>query len=135
MAYLKAKYPAQYMASLLSSVMDTKDRVPFYASAAEDMGIEVLPPCVNESAAGFAVVPTGEIRFGLTAVKGVGENAVATIITARGEDGPFESLWDFCRRVDGSQVEVGGAFGDPRHDRWGRVDPGPELGELIRMLE
>ncbi|MGI9540058.1 MAG: DNA polymerase III subunit alpha [Miltoncostaeaceae bacterium] len=103
-AYLKAKFPAQYMASLLSSVMDTKDRVPFYASAAEDMGIEVLPPCVNESSAGFAVVPTGEIRFGLTAVKGVGENAVARIIAARDDDGPFESLWDFCRRVDGGQV-------------------------------
>ncbi len=103
-AYLKANHPAQYMASLLSSVMDTKDRVPFYASAASDMGIEVLPPDCNESAPGFAVVPSGEIRFGLTAVKGVGENAVASIIAARDEGGRFESLWDFCRRLEGSQV-------------------------------
>ena len=81
-AYLKANYPAEYMAALISSVMNTKDRVPFYVSACEEMGIEVLPPDVNVSALDFAVVE-GKIRFGLNAVKNVGENAVEAIIAAR----------------------------------------------------
>jgi DNA polymerase-3 subunit alpha len=98
-AYLKANHPAPYMAALISSVMNTKDRVPFYVAACEEMGIEVLPPDVNASAAGFAVVE-GKIRFGLNAVKNVGENAVAAIVAARERGGPFTSLWDFCDRVD-----------------------------------
>jgi DNA polymerase-3 subunit alpha len=98
-AYLKANHPAEYMAALISSVMNTKDRVPFYVAACEEMGIEVLPPDVNASASGFAVVE-GRIRFGLNAVKNVGENAVEAILAARAEDGPFTSLWDFCERVD-----------------------------------
>ena len=71
-AYLKAHHPAEYMAALISSVMNTKDRVPIYVAACDEMGIEVLPPDVNESAADFAVVD-GKIRFGLNAVKNVGE--------------------------------------------------------------
>ena len=71
-AYLKANHPAEYMAALISSVMNTKDRVPFYVAACEEMGIEVLPPDVNVSALDFAVVE-GKIRFGLNAVKNVGE--------------------------------------------------------------
>ena len=98
-AYLKANHPAEYMAALISSVMNTKDRVPFYVSACEEMGIEVLPPDVNVSASDFAVVE-GKIRFGLNAVKNVGENAVEAIIAARATAGPFVSLWDFCERVD-----------------------------------
>jgi DNA polymerase-3 subunit alpha len=103
-AYLKANHPAEYMASLLSSVMDTKDRVPFYVAACAEMGLAVLPPDVNLSGPDFAVTGPEEIRFGLTAVKGVGENAVAAILAARAEGGAFESLWDFCRRVDQAQV-------------------------------
>jgi DNA polymerase-3 subunit alpha len=98
-AYLKANYPAQYMAALISSVMNTKDRVPFYVAACEEMGIDVLPPDANVSAADFAVVE-GKIRFGLNAVKNVGEGAVAAIIAARERAGPFLSIWDFCERVD-----------------------------------
>jgi DNA polymerase-3 subunit alpha len=98
-AYLKANYPAQYMAALISSVMNTKDKVPYYVSACEEMGIEVLPPDVNVSALDFAVVG-GKIRFGLNAVKNVGETAVRAIIAAREEGGPFTSVWDFCDRVD-----------------------------------
>ncbi|MCA9506517.1 MAG: DNA polymerase III subunit alpha, partial [Myxococcales bacterium] len=71
-AYLKCNYPAEYMAALLSSVMDTKDRVPFYVAASNDMGLEVLPPDINQSRADFSVTGETEIRFGLTAVKGVG---------------------------------------------------------------
>ncbi len=103
-AYLKANHPAQYMAALLSSVMDTKDRVPFYVTASRDMGLSVLPPDANRSAADFAVTGEAEIRFGLTAVKGVGDSAVQAIIAARQEGGSFESLYEFCRRVDQAQV-------------------------------
>jgi DNA polymerase III subunit alpha len=97
-AWLRANYPAEYMAALISSVMSTKDRVPFYVGECADMGIEVLPPDVNTSQADFAVVD-GRIRFGLEAVKRVGEGAVRAIIAAR-EARPFESIWDFCERVD-----------------------------------
>jgi DNA polymerase III subunit alpha len=98
-AWLKANYPAEYMAALISSVMSTKDKVPFFVAKCEDMGIEVLPPDVNQSGHDFKVVE-GNIRFGLDAVKGLGYLAVEAIIRAREEDGPFTSIWDFCRRVD-----------------------------------
>jgi len=97
-AWLRANHPCEYMAALISSVMNTKDRVPFYVNACHEIGIEVLPPDVNESQVDFAVVD-GKIRFGLNAVKGVGEGAAAAIVAARA-DGPFESIWDFCERVD-----------------------------------
>jgi DNA polymerase III subunit alpha len=98
-AWLKANYPAEYMAALISSVMSTKDKVPFFVAQCEDMGIEVLPPDVNQSGHDFKVVD-GNIRFGLDAVKGLGYQAVEAIIRAREEEGPFGSVWDFCRRVD-----------------------------------
>ena len=103
-AYLKANHPAEYMAAVLTSVMDTKDRVPFYVSASSDMGIDVLPPDVNRSESGFAVTGDREIRFGLTAVKGVGENAVLALIDERTASGPYTSIWDFCRRIDPAQL-------------------------------
>jgi DNA polymerase-3 subunit alpha len=102
-AYLKANWPAEYMAALISSVMSTKDRVPFYVAACEEMGIEVEPPDVNVSVEDFRVVE-GKIRFGLNAVKNVGESAVRSILAAREEGGPFPSIWDFCERVDPQQV-------------------------------
>jgi DNA polymerase-3 subunit alpha len=102
-AWLKANYPAEYMAALISSVMSTKDKVPFFATQAEQMGIEILPPDVNVSDHDF-VVFEGNIRFGLDAVKGVGYAAVEAIKTAREEGGPFDSLWDFCARVDARAV-------------------------------
>jgi DNA polymerase-3 subunit alpha len=98
-AYLKANYPVQYMAALISSVMDTKDKVPFYVSVANEMGIEVLPPDINESVLDFRGVE-GRIRFGLSAVKNVGETAIRNILDARANGGPFRDLFDFCERVD-----------------------------------
>jgi hypothetical protein len=98
-AWLKANHCAEYMAALISSVMDTKDKVPFFAAKCEEMGIGVLPPDVNLSDHEFVVVD-GDIRFGLDAVKGVGFAAVEAIKAARGDGGPFASLWDFCARVD-----------------------------------
>ncbi len=97
-AWLRCTHPCEYMAALISSVMNTKDRVPFYVNACHELGIEVLPPDVNESQIDFAVVG-GKIRFGLNAVKGVGESTCRAIIAAR-EDGPFESIWDFTERID-----------------------------------
>ncbi|MGZ4481905.1 MAG: DNA polymerase III subunit alpha, partial [Gaiellales bacterium] len=104
-AYLRANYAPEYMAALISSVMSTKDRVPFYVSECADMGLEVLPPDVNSSQSDFAVVE-GRIRFGLTAVKRVGEGAVRAIIAAR-EQAPFASIWDFCERVDAGVLNKG----------------------------
>ncbi len=98
-AYLRAHYPAEYMAALISSVMNTKDRVPFYVNACRELGIEVLPPDVNTSQVDFAVVD-GKIRFGLNAVKNVGESACRAIVAAREQGGPFTSIWDFTERVD-----------------------------------
>jgi len=98
-AWLRANFPAEYMAALISSVMSTKDKVPFFVTCCDDMGIEVLPPDVNSSRNDFEV-HDGNIRFGLEAVKGVGSAAVDAIVAARAEGGPFTSLWDFCRRVD-----------------------------------
>ncbi len=126
-AWLRANYPAEYMAALISSVMDTKDKVPFFVAQAEQMGIEILPPDVNLSDHRFVVVD-GNIRFGLDAVKGVGFAAVEAIKRAR-EGGPFSDLWDFCARVDGRTVNKKaiealikcGAFGSTGASRKGML--------------
>jgi DNA polymerase-3 subunit alpha len=97
-AYLKANYPAEYMAAVISSVMNTKDKVPFFVNRCAEMEIDVLPPDVNSSDHSF-VVSENAIRFGLDAVKNVGHAAVEAIIRAR-EEKPIESIWDFCERVD-----------------------------------
>jgi DNA polymerase III subunit alpha len=127
-AWLKANYPAEYMAALISSVMDTKDKVPFFAAKAEEMGIAILPPDVNLSDHEFIVVD-GNIRFGLDAVKGVGHAAVEAIKAARAEGGEFTSLWDFCARVDPRAVNKRaiealikcGAFGSTGDSRKGML--------------
>jgi DNA polymerase III subunit alpha len=101
-AYLKANYPAEYMAAVISSVMNTKDKVPGYISRCSEMGIKVMPPDINVSDHSF-VVDGSNIVFGLDAVKNVGFSAVEAIIHAR-EEKPFESLWDFCERADSRSV-------------------------------
>jgi DNA polymerase-3 subunit alpha len=101
-AYLKANYPAEYMAAVISSVMNTKDKVPFFVNRCAEMGIDVLPPDVNSSGHSF-VVFENKIRFGLDAVKNVGHSAVEAILRAR-EEKPIESIWDFCERVDSRAV-------------------------------
>jgi len=101
-AYLKANYPAEYMAAVISSVMNTKDKVPFFVNRCSEMGIDVLPPDVNCSDHSF-VVSEKAIRFGLDAVKNVGHSAVEAILRAR-EERPIESIWDFCERVDSRAV-------------------------------
>jgi DNA polymerase-3 subunit alpha len=108
--------------------MDTKDKVPFFVSQAEQMGISILPPDVNLSDHEFVVVD-GNIRFGLDAVKGVGYQAVEAIKRARQEGGPFTDIWDFCARVDGRAVNKKaiealikcGAFGSTGASRKGML--------------
>ncbi len=102
-AWLKANHPAEYMAALISSVMSTKDKVPYFVARCEEMGIEILPPDVNLSDHEFTVVERN-IRFGLDAVKGVGYQAVEAIKRAREQRGEFSSIWDFCERVDNRTV-------------------------------
>ena len=142
-AWLKANYTAEYMAALISSVMSTKDKVPFFVARCEEMGIEILPPDVNLSDHEFTVVE-GNIRFGLDAVKGVGYQAVEAIKRAREEaipggasrlagkstdPGAFTSLWDFCERVDNRSVNKKaiealikcGAFGSTGASRKGML--------------
>jgi DNA polymerase-3 subunit alpha len=145
-AWLKANHTAEYMAALISSVMSTKDKVPFFVARCEEMGIEILPPDVNLSDHEFTVGAGGEgrengglgnIRFGLDAVKGVGYQAVEAIKRAReGSDSnpahpgrPFTSLWDFCERVDSRTVNKKaiealvkcGAFGSTGASRKGML--------------
>jgi DNA polymerase-3 subunit alpha len=98
-AYLKRHHPVEYMAAMLTSVRDDKDRKPFYLNVARLMGIEVLPPDVNDSAMYFTP-SDGSIRYGLAAVRNVGVGAVQAIIEARTEEGAFVSFTDFCRKVD-----------------------------------
>ena len=97
-AYLKANYPVEYMAALLTSVKDDKDKSALYLGECRHMGITVLPPDVNSSAANFTAVG-GDIRFGLTAVRNVGANVVDAIVRTREEKGAFSSFIDFLDKV------------------------------------
>lgn len=97
-AYLKAHYPAEYMAALLTSVADDKDKSAMYLNECRHMGITVLPPDVNESALNFT--PVGDdIRFGMGAIRNVGTNAVHAMVAAREEKGAFENFSDFLQKV------------------------------------
>jgi DNA polymerase-3 subunit alpha len=98
-AYLKAHYPAEFMAATLSSEMGSSNRVVVLIDECRRMGVPVLPPDVNESYADF-IVSDGAIRFGLGAVKNVGRTAIDSIVKARQEGGRFKTLFDFCQRVD-----------------------------------
>ncbi|MFQ6104560.1 MAG: DNA polymerase III subunit alpha, partial [Candidatus Glassbacteria bacterium] len=98
-AYLKAHYPKEFMAALLTSEMGNTEKIVFYLSECREMGIDILPPDVNESDFQFTVVPEG-IRFGLGAIKNVGRAAIESIIEVREKAGRFKGLLDFCENVD-----------------------------------
>ncbi|MCK5767719.1 MAG: DNA polymerase III subunit alpha, partial [Candidatus Atribacteria bacterium] len=99
-AYLKKNYPVEYMASLLTSIMGNNDKVPLYIRECQNMGIQILPPDINQSLVNFTVVGNESIRFGMAAVKNVGEKAIGSIIKERKKNNKYESLFDFCQRVD-----------------------------------
>ena len=102
-AYMKRHYPQQYMAALLTSVLDSSSKIAVYIAECRDMGIKLLPPDVNESEADFAVSGTN-IRFGLAAIKGVGRSAVADLTAERDRSGPFRDFEDFLRRMSGRDL-------------------------------
>ena len=125
-AYLKANYPTEYMAALLTSVRDDKDKSALYLNECRRMGIKVLPPDVNESQSDYT--PLGnDIRFGLTAIRNVGENVVASIVANRSTAGRYESFGDFLTKVDANvcnkktieSLIKGGAFDSLNHPRKG----------------
>jgi len=97
--YLKAHYPTEFMAALMTTDMGNQDKIVGYFTECRDLGIKVLGPDVNESQKNFAVVD-GAIRFGLAAIKNVGEGAVDSVLAIRADSGRFTSFFDFCRRVD-----------------------------------
>lgn len=99
-AYLKAHYPAEYMASVLSNNMNDIKSVSFFMEECKRMGLEVLGPDVNESYLKFSVNKEGAVRFGMGAIKGVGGSAVKAIIKERKENGPYKSIFDVTKRVD-----------------------------------
>ena len=99
-AYLKAHYPAEYMASVLSNNMNDIKSVSFFMEECKRMGLEVLGPDVNESYLKFSVNQEGAVRFGMGAIKGVGSSAVKAIIKERKENGPYKSIFDVTKRVD-----------------------------------
>ena len=99
-AYLKAHYPAEYMAAVLSNNMNDIKQVTFFMEECKRMGLEVLGPDVNESYYKFAVNKDGAVRFGMGAIKGVGRGAVETIVANRKEEGHFKSVFDMAKRID-----------------------------------
>ena len=124
--YLKANYPTEYMAALLTSVRDDKDKSALYLNECRRMGIKVLPPDVNESQSNYT--PLGnDIRFGLTAIRNVGESVVASIVANRETSGRYESFGDFLSKVDANvcnkktieSLIKGGAFDSLNHPRKG----------------
>ena len=102
-AYLKAHYPTEFVAALLTSEKDNRDKIISHISSCREMGINVLPPDINESMRDFSVVGD-HIRFGLAAVKNVGVSAIESVIQARNAGGSFKSFVDFCNRVDPRKI-------------------------------
>ncbi|MDN5791146.1 MAG: DNA polymerase III subunit alpha, partial [Micrococcales bacterium] len=127
-AYLKANFPAEYAAALLTSVQDSKDKMAIYLADTRHLGVRVLPPDVNESEAEFTAVGE-DIRFGLTAIRNVGSNVVDDIVKARQEKGRFTSFEDFLRKCGSAvcnkrtieSLIKAGAFDDLGHPRQGLV--------------
>jgi len=98
-AYLKAHYPAAYMAAVLTHHAEDSDKVGFFLQEARSMGLEILPPCVNASEVRFSVPSEGQIRFGLGAIKHLGEKLAQAIVEERRRDGPFRDAFDFAVRM------------------------------------
>ena len=103
-AYLKANYPSEYMAALLSSNLGNIDKLELYMKECKRMGIKVLSPDINESQMRFSSNKNGDIRFGLAAIKGVGEAAVNSIIAERERGGAYKNIFDFCERANYTAV-------------------------------
>jgi DNA polymerase-3 subunit alpha len=99
-AWLKAHFPAAFMAAVLSSDMDKTDKVVVFIEECRQMKLPIRPPDINRSEFRFTVLPDGSIQYGLGAIKGVGENAITDILEERGKNGPYADLYDLCKRID-----------------------------------
>lgn len=102
-AYLKTYYPVEYMAALMTSVIDNASKVSEYIVVSRSMGIEILPPDINKGMENFHV-ENGKIRYGLSAIKSVGHNVIASIVQERTANGEYKSLTDFAKRLSGKEV-------------------------------
>ena len=103
-AYLKCHYRSIYMAALLTSVIGDTDKVTEYIAACREKGIQVLPPDVNQSEEGFVSLGKERISFGLLAIKNLGQGVIRQIVEQRTKHGPFTSLYDFCKRMQESEL-------------------------------
>lgn len=142
-AYLKANYPSEYMAAVLSSNLNDVDKLSKYMDECRSMGIEVLGPNVNLSYSNFSATTDGTIRFGLAGIKGVGEGAVEAIVKERNQGGPFKDIFDFVQRVDLSScnrkaveaMALAGAFDDfkeiKREDFFEKNNRGETYSEVL----
>jgi len=106
-AYLKANYPAEFMAGNMSLEQGNTDKIVEYIDESRRMGLDVLPPDINSSAKNFGIENDRLLRFSLGAIKGVGEKAVEAIVEERTKHGPFKDIYDFCERVDGKNANKG----------------------------
>jgi DNA polymerase-3 subunit alpha len=138
-AYLKAHHPVEYMSAVLTSVKDDKDKKPYYLYACRAMDLEVLPPDVNGSETDFTPGPGGSIRYGLSAVRNVGDAAVTQIILSREREGDFTSFGDFCRKAEPSvltkrvleSLALAGAFDSLGYARRGLFENQEKVSQPI----
>ncbi len=140
-AYLKAYYPVEFMCAFLTSIIDSQDKVVYYLRECQRMGIKILPPDINQSFENFTVT-SGGIRFGLGAIKNVGLGAVKSVVRVRKER-PFTSLFDFCKRVDLTQINkrmienliVAGCFDSVGISRKGALSIMDECIEIAAQIK
>ena len=131
-AYLKLYYPAEFMASLLTTVLDSTDKVAEYIGEAGKMGLTVLPPSINKSLAGFTV-EEGAIRFGLVAIKNIGYHVIEAVIVERKESGPFENLRQFIERMEGKDLNKKTVFSLICAGAFDAT--GPNRAQMLQMYE
>ena len=127
-AWLKAHYPAEFMAATISSDMDKTDKVVTFIDECRAMGLDLLPPDVNQGQFRFSVDSEGRVIYGLGVIKGLGEGPVSSIIAARTEGGPFKDLFDFCARVDGRKVNKRGLEAMIRSGALDEIGPEGDIG-------
>ena len=126
--WLKAHYPAEFMAATISSDMDKTDKVVTFIDECRAMGLDLLPPDVNNGQFHFSVDIQGRVLYGLGAIKGLGEGPVENIIAARTEGGPFKDMFDFCARVDGRKVNKRALEAMVRSGALDEIGPEGEIG-------
>ena len=127
-AWLKAHYPAQFMAAVMSADMQNTDKVVTLVDECRSMSLPLLPPAVNQGTFAFSVSDQGEVIYGLGAIKGLGEGPVENIIAAREEGGPFKDLFDFCARADSRKVNKRALEALIRSGALDEIGPDGEIG-------